>query len=254
MISTALFIILLAIPTGLSLLALAQSVSDGREVRVPARIVHRTIAAPGVEPGIRSLARARLQDIQVDIPTKSIAMPTSYSIAPISPETLDRAFPLLRAIAPALTQEEWRRHCRKLTTPLADNDPATSREETVVAVNSQGYVKGLCLYSIRDHWIYGRLLDVSHSSTSPARRTPRGSGRLCYNFCRESATDRLLRRPVLDDGRIGLGSAPSTRKTSVGRTTEFPRRRSSASPRSKCSVGVHARRSRGHRSTFPVKT
>jgi hypothetical protein len=87
-------------------------------------------------------------------------MPTSYSIAPISPETLDRAFPLLRAIAPALTQEEWRRHCRKLTTPLADNDPATSREETVVAVNSQGYVKGLCLYSIRDHWIYGRLLDV----------------------------------------------------------------------------------------------
>jgi hypothetical protein len=37
MISTALFIILLAIPTGLSLLALAQSVSDGREVRVPAR-------------------------------------------------------------------------------------------------------------------------------------------------------------------------------------------------------------------------
>jgi len=87
-------------------------------------------------------------------------MPTSYSIAPISPETIDRAYPLLRAIAPTLAVEEWRRHCRKLATPLADSDPATSREETVVAVNSQGYVKGLCLYSIRHHWIYGRLLDV----------------------------------------------------------------------------------------------
>jgi hypothetical protein len=87
-------------------------------------------------------------------------MLTSYSIAPISPETLDRAYPLLRAVAPTLAQEEWRQHCRKLTTRLADKDPANGREEIVVAVNSQGYVKGLCLYSIRDHWIYGRLLGV----------------------------------------------------------------------------------------------
>jgi hypothetical protein len=38
MISTALVIIFLAIPTGFSLIALAQSASDGGEVRVPLRI------------------------------------------------------------------------------------------------------------------------------------------------------------------------------------------------------------------------
>ena len=60
----------------------------------------------------------------------------------------------------ALELEDWRRYCRKLAIPIAGAEPATEKEEAVLAINSQGYVKGLCLYSIRDHWIYGRLLDV----------------------------------------------------------------------------------------------
>lgn len=34
------------------------------------------------------------------------------------------------------------------------------REEVVVARNAKGYVKGLCVYALRDHTTYGRLIDV----------------------------------------------------------------------------------------------
>jgi hypothetical protein len=33
-------------------------------------------------------------------------------------------------------------------------------ERAIVARNERGYVKGLCIYSVRDHFPYGRLLDI----------------------------------------------------------------------------------------------
>lgn len=74
----------------------------------------------------------------------------SYSIKPIGPDGVDRAFPLMRPVAPDLSLQEWRRFCRD----------GGQREETVLAINSKGYVKGLCIFAIRDHRHYGRLLDV----------------------------------------------------------------------------------------------
>jgi hypothetical protein len=34
------------------------------------------------------------------------------------------------------------------------------REEVVVARNAKGYIKGLCMYVVRDHATYGRMIDV----------------------------------------------------------------------------------------------
>jgi hypothetical protein len=74
----------------------------------------------------------------------------SYTVKPIGPDSVDRAYPLMRAVAPDLSPQEWRRFCRD----------GGQREETVLAINSKGYVKGLCIFGIRDHRHYGRLLDV----------------------------------------------------------------------------------------------
>jgi hypothetical protein len=87
-------------------------------------------------------------------------MSKNYFVAPITPETIDRAYPLMRTAAPELSLEEWRRHCRRLSISIAGGDYLSAREEAALAINSQGYVKGLCFYSIHDHWFYGRLLDV----------------------------------------------------------------------------------------------
>lgn len=87
-------------------------------------------------------------------------MSTSYVIESIGPKTIDRAYPLVRVVGPALTVHEWRELCQSVASPRIRNESRDDREEIVVALNMRGYVKGLCIYAIRDHWTYGRLLDV----------------------------------------------------------------------------------------------
>ena len=87
-------------------------------------------------------------------------MSPSYFVEPIGPETIDRAYPLARAVLPALSKHEWWQFCR--SPGFAEGRPATvgEREEVVVARNVKGYVKGLCIYATRDHATYGHLIDV----------------------------------------------------------------------------------------------
>jgi hypothetical protein len=82
----------------------------------------------------------------------------TYTIEPIGPRTIDRAYPLAQAVIPALSQHEWRQCCH--ANGLSSLDPEAESEEIVVAQNADGYVKGLCVYTIRDHASYGRLVDV----------------------------------------------------------------------------------------------
>jgi hypothetical protein len=87
-------------------------------------------------------------------------MSASYVIEPIGEKTIDRTYPLARVIGPAFTLNEWREFCRVLELPRVRREAPVDSEEIVVALNAQGYVKGLCIYSIRDHATYGRVLDV----------------------------------------------------------------------------------------------
>lgn len=97
-------------------------------------------------------------------PLLGVAMTNSissgYSVKPITREAIDRTYPLMRVVAPALGLHEWRQFCQNIASPLIGREQAGEREEAVLAINSRGYVKGLCIYAIREHWFYGRLLDV----------------------------------------------------------------------------------------------
>jgi hypothetical protein len=87
-------------------------------------------------------------------------MAKSYSIEPATLGTADRAYPLIRAVAPSVTLEEWRQFCQDAASPLAVDERASKREQAVLAIDSRKHVKGLCVYSIGEHWFYGRLLDI----------------------------------------------------------------------------------------------
>lgn len=87
-------------------------------------------------------------------------MTRSYLIEPMSPDTAAAAYLLAQAAMPALSKEEWRQfHDRR---NAVEGRPAAfgEREAVVVARNAKGYVKGLCIYALRDHTTYGRLIDV----------------------------------------------------------------------------------------------
>ena len=84
---------------------------------------------------------------------------SGYCVKPIAGETIDRAYPLMRAVAPALELREWRQFCQNAA-PDGGRDKTSDREQIVQAIDPQGYVKGLCIYALRDHWFYRRLLDV----------------------------------------------------------------------------------------------
>ena len=95
-------------------------------------------------------------------------MSPSYVVEPIGPETIDRAYPLAQAVTPALSIYEWWQFCRP--PDFAEGCPSTvgEREEVVVARNAKGYVKGLCIYAIREHATYGRLIEVPFFIASSA--------------------------------------------------------------------------------------
>jgi hypothetical protein len=87
-------------------------------------------------------------------------MSRGYLVEPIGPEMIAQAYPLIRAVVPDLAEHEW----SQINRPdgVVGGRPATNseREELIVARNAEGYVKGLCMYAVRDHATYGRLIDV----------------------------------------------------------------------------------------------
>jgi hypothetical protein len=89
----------------------------------------------------------------------------SYAIEPIGPGTIEKAYPLAKVMAPDLLQLEWRQLCQSPANARVDTEET---ERIVVAVNAKTYVKGLCVYAIRNHATYGRVLDVPFVVTASA--------------------------------------------------------------------------------------
>ena len=90
---------------------------------------------------------------------------------------------MAQAVIQALSKHEWWQFCR--SPGFAEGRPATvgEREEVVVARNAKGYVKGLCIYALRDHATYGRLIDVPFFIASSAADGEGVTGEL-INFLR----------------------------------------------------------------------
>jgi hypothetical protein len=57
-----------------------------------------------------------------------------------------------------MLQREWWKFCQSHDSSHADR---VETERIVVALNAKTYVRGLCIYAIRDHLTYGRVVDVS---------------------------------------------------------------------------------------------
>ena len=87
-------------------------------------------------------------------------MSGGYVVEPIGPKTVDRAYPLVRAAIPTLLQQEWRQFCDSVDLPSVRSQTIGDEEAIVAARNADGYVKGLCIFVIRDHATYGRIVDV----------------------------------------------------------------------------------------------
>ena len=87
-------------------------------------------------------------------------MPPIYLIEPIGPETIERAFYLANAVIATLSKYEWTRSCHCSSVAEAGCAAERQRNDIVIARNAKGYVKGLCMYAIRNHATYGRVVDV----------------------------------------------------------------------------------------------
>jgi hypothetical protein len=83
-----------------------------------------------------------------------------YIVEPIGPRTVDRAYPLASACGYALTLGEWQAFCLSLGSAPAWDGEAGNSARALVASDRRGYVKGLCVYSIKDDSAHGRLLEV----------------------------------------------------------------------------------------------
>jgi len=127
-------------------------------------------------------------------------MSPSYFVEPIGPETIDRAYPLAQVVIAALSKQEWWQFCR--SPDFAEGRPSTvcEREEVVVVHNAKGHIKGLCIYAIREHATYGRLIDVPFFVASSAADAE-GVAKELINFLRGQVRSiRLLRHSILDRG------------------------------------------------------
>jgi hypothetical protein len=111
-------------------------------------------------------------------------MPSSYFIEPIGPETIERAYPLAQAVIPALSKQEWMQSCHCSGVAEGCCAARREREDIAVARNAKGYIKGLCIYVIRVHATYGRLVDVPFFVASSAADSE-GVTRELINFLME---------------------------------------------------------------------
>lgn len=83
-------------------------------------------------------------------------MNSAYNVADITVAQVDRAFPLANAAEATADLGDWRRFCERI---IAARDEGEARERLLVCENGHGYLKGLCLATLRET-DEGAVLDV----------------------------------------------------------------------------------------------
>lgn len=84
-------------------------------------------------------------------------MPTAYTIAQISAEQIELTYPLIRNVELSLEQADWREICEGIIQRRVN---LAGADHMAIATNQAGYVRGVCMFRIRNHPRYGQLLDV----------------------------------------------------------------------------------------------
>jgi hypothetical protein len=88
---------------------------------------------------------------------RSELMPGAYTIAQISTEEIDVTYPLIRNVEQSLEQADWREICEGI---IQRRTNLASGNNIATATNPTGYVRGICMFRVKNHKRYGHLLDV----------------------------------------------------------------------------------------------
>jgi len=88
---------------------------------------------------------------------RSDLMPAAYTIAPISAEQIDVTYPLIRNVEQSLEQADWREICEGIIQRRVN---LAGANHIAIATSPTGYVRGICLFRVKNHQRYGLLLDV----------------------------------------------------------------------------------------------
>jgi GNAT superfamily N-acetyltransferase len=75
-------------------------------------------------------------------------MCAEYTVAPITPAQVDRAYLLIRLAEPAMTIEEWRHLCRPGTPSFHDGGAPWRVGAVLVATGPRGYLHGLSVVGV----------------------------------------------------------------------------------------------------------
>ncbi|PWC33648.1 hypothetical protein TSO352_24885 [Azospirillum sp. TSO35-2] len=86
-------------------------------------------------------------------------MDDSFIAKPLGRRQIDQAYPLVRAIAPGLTVEQWRAFAAAV---LDDGGAPAARAGIMTIQNAQGYLHGLFSYAIEPDLRHGRVMNVDN--------------------------------------------------------------------------------------------
>jgi len=82
-------------------------------------------------------------------------MTDRYHARPLAIGRIDQAFPLIQAVRPALTLEDWRRFAVALSAIGADR-------AGIMTAQATGYLHGLFSYTVEPHIMHRRVLSVDN--------------------------------------------------------------------------------------------
>jgi hypothetical protein len=85
---------------------------------------------------------------------------SNYAIRAMTHVAIDRSYALLGAVTNAPSSAEWRDFCKMVMSNSAYDAIVDGQDRIAIATDSREYVRGMCVYCVRDHLFYGRLLDI----------------------------------------------------------------------------------------------
>lgn len=82
------------------------------------------------------------------------------TVKSLTADQLDQAFPLIQAIAPSITLEEW----RAFAEPLLEKPSGAPQAQggVLIAEDERGYISGLVAYRVQQDLMHGSVLVAEH--------------------------------------------------------------------------------------------
>lgn len=128
-------------------------------------------------------------------------MSVRFTVRPLLPTDIDRAFPIAAILAPHLTLAQWRQFCRKAAPPA---DGAVPPRRGILSIESErGYIHGLCCYAVMPSLEHGATLAIEKLIALDI-------------VAQAQAQDALMRAVERLAGALGCGAVEISERRVVG--------------------------------------